>query len=141
MYDYLIGKMLDLGALDVFLTPVQMKKNRPGTMLSVICSPDQVVKFSRFLLEETTTIGLRWRLDQRLKARREMVELSTPYGPVRCKVVEVAPGQISVNPEYEDLKRIALEKSVPLKEVMEKVRASLLRSGEVVRPQLKIHQA
>jgi pyridinium-3,5-bisthiocarboxylic acid mononucleotide nickel chelatase len=126
MYDYLMGRLLAMGALDVFLTPVQMKKNRPGTMLTVISPPDQVAGLARFLLRETTTIGVRWRLDQRLKTRREIVEVATPYGPVRCKVVEVAPGETTVNPEYDDLKRIALEQSVPLKEVMEKVKASLL---------------
>jgi pyridinium-3,5-bisthiocarboxylic acid mononucleotide nickel chelatase len=126
MYDYLMGKMLAQGALDVFLSPVQMKKNRPGTMLTVICPPEQVARFAQFLLKETTTIGIRWRLDQRLKTRREIVEVATPYGPVRCKVVEVAPGETTVNPEYDDLKRIALEQEVPLKEVMEKIKASLL---------------
>ncbi len=70
---------------------------------------------------------------------REITEFATPYGPVRCKVAEIGPGQTVINPEYEDLKRIALEKSVPLKEVMEKVKAGLLQSGEVSRPKLKIH--
>ncbi len=129
MYDYLISKMLDLGALDVFLTQVQMKKNRPGTMLTVICPPDQVAR-SPILIQETTTIGLRWRIDQRLKTRREITEFATPYGPVRCKVAEIGPGQTVINPEYEDLKRIALEKSIPLKEVMEKVKAGLPRIRE-----------
>jgi len=140
MYDYLMGRMLDLGALDVFWSPVQMKKNRPGTRLTVICLPDQVDKFSRFLLQETTTIGVRWRVDQRLKSRREIMDFPTPYGPVRCKVVEVGPGQTVINPEYEDLKRIALERSIPLKEVMETVKASLLQAEGKKKPQLKIHQ-
>ena len=140
MYDYLIGKMLDLGALDVFLTQVQMKKNRPGTMLTVICPLDLVAKVCQFLLQETTTIGLRWRIEQRLKTRREITEFATPYGPVRCKVAEIGPGQTVINPEYEDLKRIALEESIPLKEVMEKVKAGLIQCEEVSRPKLKIHK-
>ncbi len=109
-------------------------------MLTVICPPDQVARFSQFLIQETTTIGLRWRIDQRLKTRREIAEFATPYGPVRCKVAEIGPGQTVINPEYEDLKRIALEKSIPLKEVMEKVKAGLLQSGEVSRPKLTNHQ-
>lgn len=72
LYDYLIQKILDLGALDVFLTPIQMKKNRPGTLVSVICPVEAVERFADFLLQETTTIGLRWRVEDRLKAERSI---------------------------------------------------------------------
>jgi len=69
MCDHIIQKILDMGALDAFLAPVQMKKNRPGTLLTVICLPEMVGEFSDFLLRETATIGLRWRVDNRIKAR------------------------------------------------------------------------
>jgi len=69
MCDYLIQKILDMGALDVFLAPLQMKKNRPGTLLTVICLPEMVGEFSDLLLKETATKGLRWRVDNRIKAR------------------------------------------------------------------------
>ena len=65
----LIEKILDMGALDVFLSPLQMKKDRPGTLLTVICLPEMVGDLSDLLLKETTTIGLRWRVDNRIKAR------------------------------------------------------------------------
>lgn len=122
MYDYLLGKLLDAGALDVFLTPVQMKKNRPGTLITVTCQPHMVERFTELLLKETTTIGLRWRLDNRLKARRTIREVETPYGKIRCKVAELDGGIVNIAPEYEDCKRAALENNIPLKEIMEKVR-------------------
>lgn len=126
MYDYLIQKMLDLGAMDVFLTPVQMKKNRPGTILTVICSTNAVGEFSDFLLRETTTIGLRWRVDNRITARREIREIPTRYGPIQVKVTQADGEIINITPEYEDCKRIALEKNIPLKNVMENARSVIV---------------
>ncbi len=122
IYDYLIQKMLGMGALDVFLVPMQMKKNRPGTLLTVICSPERIAEFSDFLLRETTTIGLRWRTDNRIKAQRSIKEVQTKYGAVKIKVAEVDGTIINVAPEYEDCKRLALEQKIPLKEVMEQAR-------------------
>ena len=122
IYEYLTEKMLSMGALDVFLVPMHMKKNRPGTMLSVICVLDYVGAFSDFLLKETTTIGLRWRIDNRVKAARSFKNVQTEYGPVRCKIATAADRIINVAPEYEDCKRLALELGVPLKDVMEQAR-------------------
>jgi uncharacterized protein (TIGR00299 family) protein len=119
VYDYLIGKMLEMGAFDVFLSPLQMKKNRPGTMVTVICQPEMIGKFSDFLMRETTAIGLRWRVDNRIKARRIAKEVKTKYGAIKFKVAHVGDGVINAAPEYEDCKRIALEKKVPLKKVLE----------------------
>jgi uncharacterized protein (TIGR00299 family) protein len=124
MYDYLIEKMLEMGAMDVFLISMQMKKNRPGTLVIVICRPDMVVKFSDFLIRETTTIGLRWRVDNRIKARRTTREVQTKFGAIKFKVAQVGKNAINVSPEYEDCKRAALERNVPLKEVMEEARAA-----------------
>ncbi|MGV8075183.1 MAG: nickel pincer cofactor biosynthesis protein LarC [Syntrophobacteraceae bacterium] len=123
VYGYLIEQILDLGALDVFLSPVQMKKNRPGILFTVLCKPHMVEKFSDFLLRETTAIGIRWRVENRFIAHRSVREVETPYGIVRCKVAESKNGIINIAPEYEDCKRIALERHIPLKEVMEKVKA------------------
>lgn len=122
IYDYLIQKMLDMGALDVFLVPMQMKKNRPGTLVTVICAPERIGEFADFLMRETTTIGLRWRIDNRIKAHRSIKEVSTLYGPIKVKIAEVNGSIINVTPEYEDCKRLALEKKVPLKEIMEQAR-------------------
>ncbi len=119
LHNYLIEKMLDMGALDVFLAPIQMKKNRPGTLVSVICPVAAVEKFAGFLLQETTTIGVRWRVDHRLKADRSMRTVETRYGPVRFKVAHLGDQTVNISPEYEDCKRLALEKSLALKDVME----------------------
>jgi len=132
IYDYMIQKMLDMGALDVFLVPMQMKKNRPGTLLTTICTPERIGEFSDFLLKETTTIGLRWRIDNRVKAHRSIKEVQTKYGPVKIKVAEVNGSTINTTPEYEDCKRLALEKKIPLKQVMElaKSAAGIMLSGK-----------
>lgn len=122
-YDYLIGKILEMGALDVFLSPLQMKKNRPGTMLTVLCQPERVQRFSDFLMRETTTIGLRWRVDNRIKAQRTIKEVRTKFGVIKFKVAYVGTTVINASPEYEDCKRLASEKKVPLKEVMDEARA------------------
>jgi hypothetical protein len=126
IYDYLIQILLDAGALDVFLKPVQMKKNRPGTLLSVICTPDEVGKFSDMLLKETTTIGMRWRLENRIKATRSIEQIDTPYGPVRVKVAKNGGRIINTTPEYEDCKRAAIENEIPLKKVLEDIKSTLV---------------
>lgn len=121
IYDYVMEKVLDLGALDIYLKPVQMKKNRPGIILSILCKPDEVQKFSRFLLRETTSIGLRWRFENRIKLKREIWEVATSFGTVRVKKAETREGTINFLPEYEDCKKIALQKNIPLKTVMARV--------------------
>jgi hypothetical protein len=123
VYDYLIELLLDKGALDVFLAPVQMKKNRPGTLLSVICLPDSVGKFADILMQETTTIGLRWRVENRIKARRVIEKIDTRHGPIHVKLAKNNGRIINLTPEYDDCKRAALEKKIPLKKVMDEVKS------------------
>ena len=123
MYDYLIEKFLEMGAMDIFLTAVQMKKNRSGTLLTIICQPHRVAEFSDVLLRETTTIGLRWRIDNRIKAHRTIQAIQTQYGTINFKVAKIGHRTINVAPEYEDCKRAALKSGVPLKQVMEDARA------------------
>ncbi len=119
IYDYLIEKLLGMGVLDVFLSSVQMKKNRPGTLLTIICLPDMKDTIAEFLMNETTTIGLRWREDNRVKAYRSIKEFQTQYGPVKFKIAQLEGNVINVSPEYEDCKRISLEKRIPLKLVIQ----------------------
>jgi hypothetical protein len=132
LYDYLIGLLLNEGALDVFLTPVQMKKNRPGTLLSVICLPHAVGKFSDILMQETTTIGLRWRVENRIKARRLIKEIDTIHGPIHIKLAQNNGQIINLTPEYEDCKRVALEKNIPLKNILDDVRSAALKQIHVL---------
>lgn len=119
IYEYVMQQLPEMGALDVFLTPIQMKKNRPATLLTVICPPEDVEKISHFLMRETTTIGLRWRIDRRIKARRRLKKIQTEYGTVSIKTAEIGEEVVNIMPEYEDCKRIASEKKIPLKQVME----------------------
>jgi uncharacterized protein (TIGR00299 family) protein len=129
IYDHLIQRLLQIGALDVFLTRVQMKKNRPGTLVTVICPPDMVGEVSDMLMRETTTIGMRWRIDNRIKAQRAIKEIRTTYGTVRIKVARVGDKIINIAPEYEDCKRLAIERDVPLKDVMAAALSAATQEG------------
>jgi uncharacterized protein (TIGR00299 family) protein len=122
IYDHLMGLLWDAGALDVFLTPVQMKKNRPGTLLSVICRPDAVSCLADIVLRETTTIGLRWRLENRILVRRQIKKIGTRHGPIHVKLAMAEGRIVNLTPEYEDCKQVALEKGIPLKKVIDDVR-------------------
>jgi uncharacterized protein (TIGR00299 family) protein len=122
LYDYIMERLLEMGSKEVFLTPVLMKKNRPATLLSVICSSEKFPAVAEFLFKETTTIGLRWHENERLKADREIVSLRTKYGEIRFKVGRWDGKVINISPEYDDCRRRALEKRVPLKDVFEEAR-------------------
>ncbi|MBM3300555.1 MAG: DUF111 family protein, partial [Deltaproteobacteria bacterium] len=99
---------------------------RPGILVSVICALEKVGEFSELLLTETTTIGLRWRIDNQIKAARSLREVQTEFGPVMFKVAEAAGRIVNATPEYDDCKRLALEHRVPLKEVMERAKAAAI---------------
>ncbi len=118
-YDYLIDALLGMGAFDVFLTPIMMKKNRPGTLLTIIAPSQEARAMVDFLLQETTTLGLRWREEERARADREIVRLMTKYGKMRFKLARWEGKVVNFSPEYEDCKRLAIEAGVPLKKVYE----------------------
>jgi pyridinium-3,5-bisthiocarboxylic acid mononucleotide nickel chelatase len=131
IYDYVMQQALILGALDIFLNPVQMKKNRPGILLTLMCRPDDLQRFSRFLLQETTSIGLRWRFENRIKARREIREISTSLGTVRVKTAWRQDDIIHRSPEFEDCKKIALTHNIPLKTVIAQVCREISPSNKI----------
>ena len=126
LYDYLMETMLKLGVLDIFFTPVQMKKNRPGTLVTILCRPEMVPALSDFLFRETTTIGLRWRIDNRYTLQRDFVTVKTRFGEITCKAATLGDERINVTPEYDDCRRVAIEQHVPLKTVLEEARAQAL---------------
>ncbi len=130
IYGYLTEKLLDMGVMDAFLSPLQMKKNRPGTLITVICSPEMVEKVAELLIRETTTIGVRWRMEQRIKAHRTIRTIPTQYGPIRFKMAQIGEEIVNLTPEYEDCKRVAIEKELPLKQVMEEARSVALKRTE-----------
>jgi len=118
---YFVEQALAAGALDVFFTPVQMKKNRPGVLLSLICPPERVEALSELVFQQTTTIGLRIYEARRRMLEREIVSLETPLGRVRMKLAKLNGRVLNVAPEFEDCQRIARERSLPLKQVLAEV--------------------
>ncbi|MGZ3525760.1 MAG: nickel pincer cofactor biosynthesis protein LarC2, partial [Thermodesulfobacteriota bacterium] len=121
-YDYVIEGLLAIKVLEVFITPILMKKNRPGHLLTVICPSEKLASVTEFLLRETTTIGLRWHEEERAKTDREIIPRQTKYGKIRFKLARWEGKVVNFSPEYEDCKRLALEKGVPLKEIFEEAR-------------------
>jgi pyridinium-3,5-bisthiocarboxylic acid mononucleotide nickel chelatase len=119
IFGYLLEKALGAGALDVFATPVQMKKSRPGTLVTILCNPQDEEKFRGMLFAETTTLGVRSHLVERYALPREHVTVKTRFGDVRVKVSR-SDGRIQhASPEYEDCRKLAEDGNVPLQEVME----------------------
>ena len=118
-YEHVMEQLFAAGARDVFLTPIQMKKNRPGIFLWVLCSPKDQGQLSTIIFNETSTLGIRSYLVDRLALRREQKEVQTEYGLVTVKIAYQPNGQMNISPEYEDCKRIAQEKIIPLKLVYE----------------------
>ncbi len=104
------------GALDVFYTPIYMKKGRPGYRLSLMCNKIDMPKLQNIIFKETSTIGIRYRTEQRTKLIRENVVIKTKYGDVSAKKI-IADNQVFIYPEYESLKMIAIKNNIPLKEL------------------------
>jgi uncharacterized protein (DUF111 family) len=110
---YAMERLLERGALDVFYTPVYMKKNRPAAMLTVLCSPRDEEAMEGIIFAETSTIGLRRTLTRRLCMERETATVATAYGLVRVKIARWQ-GVTKVSPEYEDLKAMARATDLPI---------------------------
>lgn len=127
LYEPLIERLFETGALDVFLTPVVMKRSRPGVVVSVIGSPERLDDLSRVLFEETTTIGVRWSERRRTRLERDTVSLPTAYGVMSFKVSRLEGRIVTVTPEFADAARIAREKALPVREVLDQARADARR--------------
>ncbi len=112
-----LDRLLEAGALDAFLTPVQMKKGRPGVLLSVIAEPGASAALEELILRETSTFGLRRTRAARRKLRRQWVEAETAYGTIRVKLGLLGEEVVQAAPEYEDCRRAASEHAAPLKAV------------------------
>ena len=121
---YAVERLLEAGALDVTLTPIYMKKNRPGTMLTVLAAPEDRDRLATLLLRETSALGLRMHTAERRVEPRSFTEVETRYGRVRIKVS----GSGGFAPEYEDCRRLAAERDVPLKEVLAEASLAYLKT-------------
>jgi hypothetical protein len=128
-YEYVMERLFAAGARDVFLTPAQMKKNRPGVLISVLCDVGQRDSLSAILFAETSTLGVRVSEVTRLRVEREIREVETRYGRVRVKIARAPDGSRNLAPEYEDCKRAAVLSGVPLKTVYQEALRSAL-NGE-----------
>jgi uncharacterized protein (TIGR00299 family) protein len=117
LFGPLMDRLLAAGALDVFYAPVQMKKNRPGTLVTVLAPPDRRDALSAILFSETTTIGVRYQEMTRECLDREIVTVDTPLGAIRFKVASRDGRVLNASPEFDDCARIAAEKGLPLKDV------------------------
>ena len=124
IYGYLLEKALAAGALDVYTTPVQMKKNRPGTLLTLLCKPQDTNSLMSLVFAETTTFGARTYRAQRRTLPRESVNVHTQFGDVRVKLSRVNGRILHVAPEFDDCRKLAVEKNIPLQQIIgEAVRA------------------
>jgi uncharacterized protein (DUF111 family) len=117
---YVGERLLEAGAWDVYRVSLQMKKGRTGVQLTVLCRPDLVPTLRDLIFRETTTIGLRWRTENKVALKREFTKVSTAWGEVCIKIARWPSGQIAnASAEYEDCRKLATQHSVPLKQVMQ----------------------
>jgi len=125
IYGYLIEKLLENGALDVFFTHIQMKKNRPGVKLSVICSNDNVNELANIIFEESSTFGVRFYETRRLKLEIKKCKIQTKYGKISVKIGLLKNKIHTISPEYEDCRKIANKYNVPIKEIYDLVKKKI----------------
>jgi len=121
IYDLLIDKLLELGALDVFLTPIVMKKSRPAIKLTALVESPQLEEVCACILAETTTLGVRIYQTGRKKLSREIIQVDTEYGKISVKLGKIGDEVVKFLPEYEDCKRIAREKNIPVMKIHQAV--------------------
>jgi hypothetical protein len=123
VYEHVMNALFDRGALDVYLAPIQMKKNRPATLLRVLCRPEDVQRMTDVLFQETSTLGIREQTVDRHALPRVVESVKTGYGPVHVKIATLNDGSVKSAPEYEDCRRLAQQQGVPLREVYQAAQA------------------
>lgn len=121
IYSYLIPRALELGAKDIYLTNIIMKKNRPGIKINILCDKKSTYLFEQFLFNETTTLGIRKISVDRVKLDREFVRIKTKFGEVTIKVAYKDGKILKYSPEYEECKKIAISKNIPIKDVYNEI--------------------
>ncbi|MGB7768903.1 MAG: nickel pincer cofactor biosynthesis protein LarC [Verrucomicrobiia bacterium] len=126
---HFVETALAAGALDVFYTPVQMKKNRPGVLLTVLCAEADADRFSEIILRETSAFGVRRTWAERCKLRREFTEVKTPFGKITVKLGRLNGKVVQATPEFESCKKLAARAKVPLKQVYSAANRAILAGG------------
>jgi uncharacterized protein (TIGR00299 family) protein len=130
VFGYVMDRLLEEGALDAFGVPVQMKKNRPGMLLTALCKLEDASRLTHLIFTETTTLGVRRRDEVRQILARRWEKVSTQWGEVRIKIASMNGTVTNYAPEYEDCRRIAAEHRVPLKTVMQEAAQEYLQKGQ-----------
>jgi hypothetical protein len=123
-FEYLMERLFEAGALDVYLSAVQAKKTRPGTLLTILCEPFLTTTMAEILFSESTTFGLRYHREARLKLSRRVIEVATAWGNVRVKIGTSHGRILSVSPEFEDCRAVARIHKAPLKTVYDAAKAA-----------------
>jgi len=129
---HVMDRAFELGARDCYFTPVQMKKNRPGVLLSILCDPKEKEGLLELLFTETTTLGVRSYEVYRRALEREMVRVQTPYGMIDVKVARLNGRVVNEMPEFDQCREAAQRAGVPLKEVEESTRLALRQNSKSV---------
>ncbi len=129
IYDYVMERLFAAGARDVTLSPVQMKKNRPGTLMRILAEPELRDALAGIVLRETTTLGVRCYMVDRLTLRRSTLKLRTRFGTLTVKVAEEPGGGKRATPEYDEARKIATSRKVPLKAVYDEVTRCFVGAG------------
>ena len=119
VFAYVLERLLVEGALDAFSTSLQMKKGRPGVLLTVLARPQDASRLAKLIFQETSTLGVRLRNESRMILLRRQVAVRTPWGEVHMKVASMNGSVAHYAPEYEDCHRIAMQRQIPLKQVMQ----------------------
>ena len=127
---HVMDRVFEAGALDCYFTPVQMKKNRPGVLLSVLCGPDEKEAVMKLLFTETTTLGIRSYEVERRALRRSVVQVQTQYGRIGVKVAHLNGRVVNEMPEFEQCREAAIRANVPLKVVEEAARVALAKTRD-----------
>ena len=127
VFGYVMDRLLEEGALEAFGVPVQMKKNRPGMLLTVLAKPEDAARLMQIIFSETTTLGVRRRDESRQTLARKWITVTTRWGEVRLKIASMNETVTNYAPEYDDCRRIAAEHQVPLKDVMQEAVQHYLR--------------
>ena len=127
IYGYFIERALERGALDVFMTPTVMKKNRPGIILSVLCEEEKREGLEKLIFRETTTLGVRRYPVERSTLDRRMLKIKTKYGVVTMKAGFMDGKMVKYAPEYEECKEIAQSFQIPIKKVYEDLNYAMMR--------------
>lgn len=125
IYSYLFEKVLNEGALDIYIENINMKKNRPAHKITILCNEEDLDKFTDLLIIETSTFGVRYNSYLRKKLNRKFVDIETQFGTMKVKLGYYKGKLIKAKPEYEECKEIAFKQNIPIKQVYDAINTNI----------------